>query len=162
MPWLQLILADYPRVILTYKIFQYGHLKGRLIRKAFIAKKGYKILSADYSQVELRVLAHIAKIEPLIAAFKNGEDIHALTASEIFGTDIKKITPDLRRRAKAVNFGIIYGISGFGLAKQLSITNHEANNFIKKYFDKFPGIKKYMEDTKALCREQGFVETSMW
>jgi DNA polymerase-1 len=133
--------------------------EGRLIRKAFIAKKGYKILSADYSQVELRVLAHIAKIEPLIAAFKNGEDIHALTASEIFGTDIKKITPDLRRRAKAVNFGIIYGISGFGLAKQLSITNHEANNFIKKYFDKFPGIKKYMEDTKALCREQGFVET---
>ena len=133
--------------------------EGRLIRKAFIAEKGYKILSADYSQVELRVLAHIAKIEPLIAAFKNGEDIHALTASEIFSTDIKKITPDLRRRAKAVNFGIIYGISAFGLAKQLSITNHEANNFIKKYFDKFPGIKKYMEDTKALCREQGFVET---
>ena len=133
--------------------------EGRLIRKAFIAEKGHKILSADYSQVELRVLAHIAKIEPLIAAFKNGEDIHALTASEIFGTDIKKITSDLRRRAKAVNFGIIYGISGFGLAKQLSITNHEANNFIKKYFDKFPGIKKYMEDTKALCREQGFVET---
>ena len=133
--------------------------EGRLIRKAFIAEKGYKILSADYSQVELRVLAHIAKIEPLITAFKNGEDIHALTASEIFGTDIKKITPDLRRRAKAVNFGIIYGISGFGLAKQLSITNHDANNFIKKYFDKFPGIKKYMEDTKALCREQGFVET---
>ncbi len=133
--------------------------EGRLIRKAFIAEKGYKILSADYSQVELRVLAHIAKIEPLIAAFKNGEDIHALTASEIFSTDIKKITPDLRRRAKAVNFGIIYGISAFGLAKQLSITNHEANNFIKKYFDKFPGIKKYMEDTKALCREQGYVET---
>ena len=133
--------------------------EGRLIRKAFIAEKGYKILSADYSQVELRVLAHIAKIEPLIAAFKNGEDIHALTASEIFSTDIKKITPDLRRRAKAVNFGIIYGISAFGLAKQLSITNHEANNFIKKYFDKFPGIKKYMEDSKALCREQGYVET---
>ena len=133
--------------------------EGRLIRKAFIAEKGYKILSADYSQVELRVLAHIAKIEPLIAAFKNGEDIHALTASEIFSTDIKKITPDLRRRAKAVNFGIIYGISAFGLAKQLSITNHEANNFIKRYFDKFPGIKKYMEDTKALCREQGYVET---
>ncbi|MDB9818262.1 DNA polymerase I [Pelagibacterales bacterium] len=133
--------------------------EGRLIRKAFIAEKGYKILSADYSQVELRVLAHIAKIEPLIAAFNNGEDIHALTASEIFSTDIKKITPDLRRRAKAVNFGIIYGISAFGLAKQLSITNHEANNFIKKYFDKFPGIKKYMEDTKALCREQGYVET---
>ena len=133
--------------------------EGRLIRKAFIAEKGYKILSADYSQVELRVLAHIAKIEPLIAAFKNGEDIHALTASEIFSTDIKKITPDLRRRAKAVNFGIIYGISAFGLAKQLSITKHEANTFIKKYFDKFPGIKKYMEDTKALCREQGYVET---
>ena len=133
--------------------------EGRLIRKSFIAEKGYKILSADYSQVELRVLAHIAKIEPLIEAFKNGEDIHALTASEIFGTSLEKVTPDLRRRAKAVNFGIIYGISGFGLAKQLSITNHEANNFIKKYFDKFPGIKKYMEDTKALCREQGYVET---
>jgi len=133
--------------------------EGRLIRKSFIAEKGYKILSADYSQVELRVLAHIAKIEPLVEAFKNGEDIHALTASEIFGTSLEKVTPDLRRRAKAVNFGIIYGISGFGLAKQLSITNHEANNFIKKYFDKFPGIKKYMEDTKALCREQGYVET---
>ena len=133
--------------------------EGRLIRKSFIAEKGYKILSADYSQVELRVLAHIAKIEPLIEAFKNGEDIHALTASEIFGTSLEKVTSDLRRRAKAVNFGIIYGISGFGLAKQLSITNHEANNFIKKYFDKFPGIKKYMEDTKALCREQGYVET---
>jgi DNA polymerase-1 len=133
--------------------------EGRLIRKSFIAEKGYKILSADYSQVELRVLAHIAKIEPLIEAFKNGEDIHALTASEIFGTSLEKVTPDLRRRAKAVNFGIIYGISGFGLAKQLSITNHEANNFIKKYFDKFPGIKKYMEDTKALCREQGYLET---
>ena len=133
--------------------------EGRLIRKSFIAEKGYKILSADYSQVELRVLAHIAKIEPLVEAFKNGEDIHALTASEIFGTSLEKVTSDLRRRAKAVNFGIIYGISGFGLAKQLSITNHEANNFIKKYFDKFPGIKKYMEDTKALCREQGYVET---
>ena len=133
--------------------------EGRLIRKAFISEKGNKILSADYSQVELRVLAHIAQIEPLIEAFKNGEDIHALTASEIFGVNIKKITSDLRRRAKAVNFGIIYGISGFGLAKQLSISNHEANNFIKKYFDKFPGIKKYMEETKALCREQGYVET---
>ena len=133
--------------------------EGRLIRKAFISEKGNKILSADYSQVELRVLAHIAQIEPLIEAFKNGEDIHALTASEIFGVNIKKITSDLRRRAKAVNYGIIYGISGFGLAKQLSISNHEANNFIKKYFDKFPGIKKYMEETKALCREQGYVET---
>ena len=118
--------------------------EGRLIRKAFISEKGNKILSADYSQVELRVLAHIAQIEPLIEAFKNGEDIHALTASEIFGINIKKITSDLRRRAKAVNFGIIYGISGFGLAKQWSISNHEANNFIKKNFDKFHGIKKYM------------------
>ncbi|MDC3144021.1 DNA polymerase I [Pelagibacteraceae bacterium] len=133
--------------------------EGRLIRKAFTSEKGNKILSADYSQVELRVLAHIAQIEPLIEAFKNGEDIHALTASEIFGINIKKITSDLRRRAKVVNFGIIYGISGFGLAKQLSISNHEANNFIKKYFDKFPGIKKYMEDTKVLCRDQGYVET---
>ena len=133
--------------------------EGRLIRKAFISEKGNKILSADYSQVELRVLAHIAQIEPLIEAFKNGEDIHALTASEIFGINIKKITSELRRRAKVVNFGIIYGISGFGLAKQLSISNHEANNFIKKYFDKFPGIKKYMEDTKVLCRDQGYVET---
>ena len=133
--------------------------EGRLIRKAFIAEKGYKILSADYSQVELRVLAHIADIKPLKEAFKNGEDIHTLTASEIFGKKIKDISPDLRRRAKAVNFGIIYGISAFGLAKQLSISNHDANNFIKKYFEKFPGIKDYMEETKSLCREQGYVET---
>ena len=131
--------------------------EGRLIRKAFISEKGNKILSADYSQVELRVLAHIAQIEPLIEAFKNGEDIHALTASQVFNVPINKVTDDFRRKAKAINFGIIYGITQYGLAKQISVSNEEALDFINAYFKKFPEIKDYMNTTVKICRKQGYV-----
>ena len=133
--------------------------EGRSIRTAFVADKKNLILSADYSQIELRVMAHMADVPQLKEAFNNNEDIHQLTASEIFGVKLKDVTQDLRRKAKAVNFGIIYGISGFGLAKQLSISNFEANDFIKNYFNKFSGIKEFMEDTKEKCRKNGFVET---
>ena len=133
--------------------------EGRSIRTAFIAEKGNVILSADYSQIELRVLAHMADVSQLKEAFNNNEDIHQITASEIFNVKLKDVTQDLRRQAKAVNFGIIYGISAFGLAKQLSITNFEANEFIKSYFKKFSGIKEFMDATKEKCRLDGFVET---
>ena len=133
--------------------------EGRSIRTAFIAEKGNVILSADYSQIELRVLAHMADVSQLKAAFKNNEDIHQITASEIFDVKLENVTKDLRRKAKAVNFGIIYGISAFGLAKQLSITNFEANEFIKNYFLKFSGIREFMDATKEKCRKDGFVET---
>ena len=132
---------------------------GRSIRTAFVAEKGNVILSADYSQIELRVLAHMADVSQLKEAFNNNEDIHQITASEIFNIKLKDVTQDLRRQAKAVNFGIIYGISAFGLAKQLSITNFEANEFIKSYFHKFTGIKEFMDATKEKCRSDGFVET---
>ena len=133
--------------------------EGRSIRTAFIAEKGNVILSADYSQIELRVLAHMADVPQLKEAFNNNEDIHQITASEIFNVKLKDVTQDLRRQAKAVNFGIIYGISAFGLAKQLSITNFEASEFIKRYFQKFSGIKEFMDTTKEKCRSDGFVET---
>ena len=133
--------------------------EGRSIRTAFIAEKGNVILSADYSQIELRVLAHMADVTQLKEAFNNNEDIHQITASEIFNIKLKDVTQDLRRQAKAVNFGIIYGISAFGLAKQLSITNFEANEFIKSYFHKFSGIKEFMDVIKEKCRSDGFVET---
>jgi len=133
--------------------------EGRSIRKAFIAEKNKTIFSADYSQIELRVLAHIANVDQLKEAFNNNDDIHKMTASEIFNVKMKNVTNDLRRQAKAVNFGIIYGISAYGLAKQLSISNFEASDFIKKYFNKFSGIKDFMENTKELCRQNGYVET---
>jgi len=133
--------------------------EGRSIRTAFIAEKGNVILSADYSQIELRVLAHMANVSQLKEAFNNNKDIHQITASEIFNVKLNDVTQDLRRQAKAVNFGIIYGISAFGLAKQLSITNFEANEFIKNYFHKFSGIKEFMDATKEKCRSDGFVET---
>ena len=133
--------------------------EGRSIRTAFVAEKGNVILSADYSQIELRVLAHMADVPQLKEAFNNNEDIHQITASEIFNVKLQDVTQDLRRQAKAVNFGIIYGISAFGLAKQLSITNFEANEFIKSYFHKFSGIKEFMDATKEKCRSDGFVET---
>jgi len=132
---------------------------GRKIRTAFIAQSGYKLISADYSQIELRILAHIADIGALKNAFADGLDIHAMTASEIFGVPIKGMDPMIRRQAKAINFGIIYGISAFGLANQLSISRTEAGEYIKAYFEKFPGIKDYMESQKSLVKEQGFVET---
>ncbi|GAB4227044.1 MAG: DNA polymerase I [Methyloligellaceae bacterium] len=133
--------------------------EGRAIRSAFVAEKGNKLISADYSQIELRVLAHMADIEALQKAFEEGLDIHAMTASEIFGVPLKEMTPEVRRRAKAINFGIIYGISPFGLANQLGISRSEAADYIKTYFERFPGIRDYMEATKERARKQGYVET---
>jgi len=134
-------------------------IEGRRIRQAFIAPRGSKLISADYSQIELRLLAHIADIPELKKAFADGLDIHAMTASEIFGVPVKDMPAETRRRAKAINFGIIYGISGFGLANQLGIPQGEANDYIKKYFTRFPGIRDYMEATKELARSHGYVET---
>jgi DNA polymerase I len=133
--------------------------EGRRIRRAFIAAPGSKLISADYSQIELRLLAHIADIPQLKKAFADGIDIHALTASEIFGVPVKDMPSEIRRRAKAINFGIVYGISAFGLANQLSIPRNEADDYIKKYFQRFPGIRDYMEATKDYAREHGYVET---
>ena len=133
--------------------------EGRKIRTAFISTPGHKLLSADYSQIELRVLAHVADIPQLRQAFADGVDIHAMTASEMFGVPVEGMPSEVRRRAKAINFGIIYGISAFGLANQLSIERSEAGDYIKKYFERFPGIKDYMESTKAFARDKGYVET---
>ncbi|WP_144753241.1 DNA polymerase I [Bartonella saheliensis] len=134
-------------------------VEGRKIRTAFIAPKGHVLLSADYSQIELRILAHIADIKALKEAFAKGHDIHAITASEMFGIAIEGMPSDTRRRAKAINFGIIYGISAFGLANQLGISRQEAGRYIQLYFERFPGIKDYMEKTKSFARENGYVET---
>ena len=133
--------------------------EGRQIRTAFVAAPGHKLVSADYSQIELRVLAHIAGIDQLKKAFADGLDIHAMTASEMFDTPVEGMDPSIRRKAKAINFGIIYGISAFGLANQLAIPREEAGRYIKTYFERFPGIKDYMEHTKAFCRANGYVET---
>ncbi len=133
--------------------------EGRQIRTAFVAAPGHKLVSADYSQIELRVLAHVADIPQLTRAFTDGLDIHAMTASEMFNVPIEGMDPAVRRRAKAINFGIIYGISAFGLANQLSIPREEAGQYIRTYFERFPGIRDYMESTKAFCRANGYVET---
>ena len=132
---------------------------GRKIRKAFVATPGRKLISADYSQIELRLLAEMADIPQLKKAFAEGLDIHAATASEIFGVPVKDMPSETRRRAKAINFGIVYGISAFGLANQLGIPREEAGAYIRKYFERFPGIRDYMDRTKKLCREQGYVTT---
>ncbi|WP_306262781.1 DNA polymerase I [Pararhizobium sp. IMCC21322] len=132
---------------------------GRKIRQAFVAEAGNKLISADYSQIELRVLAHIADIPQLKQAFADGLDIHAMTASEMFGVPIEGMDPMVRRQAKAINFGIIYGISAFGLANQLSISRSDAKSYIDTYFERFPGIRTYMEDTKAFARTHGYVQT---
>ncbi len=133
--------------------------EGRKIRQAFVATPGHRLLSADYSQIELRVLAHIADIPQLRRAFADGIDIHAMTASEMFGVPVEGMDPMVRRRAKAINFGIIYGISAFGLANQLGIGREEAGAYIRKYFERFPGIRDYMEETKRFARQNGFVAT---
>jgi DNA polymerase-1 len=132
---------------------------GRKIRRAFIASPGHKLVSADYSQIELRLLAEIADIPVLKQAFRDGLDIHAMTASEMFGVPVKDMPGEVRRRAKAINFGIIYGISAFGLANQLGIAREEASAYIKKYFERFPGIRAYMDETRDFCRKYGYVET---
>jgi DNA polymerase I len=132
---------------------------GRKIRRAFIASPGHKLVSADYSQIELRLLAEIADIPVLKQAFRDGLDIHAMTASEMFGVPIEGMPGEVRRRAKAINFGIIYGISAFGLANQLGIAREEASAYIKKYFERFPGIRTYMDETREFCRKHGYVET---
>ena len=132
---------------------------GRKIRTAFVATPGHLLMSADYSQIELRLLAHIADIPQLKEAFARGDDIHAMTASEMFSVPMESMTSEIRRRAKAINFGIIYGISAFGLANQLGIERSEAGAYIKRYFERFPGIRAYMDATKATCRTKGYVET---
>ncbi|HKO73600.1 MAG TPA: DNA polymerase I [Bradyrhizobium sp.] len=132
---------------------------GRKIRRAFIASPGHKLVSADYSQIELRLLAEIADIPVLKQAFRDGLDIHAMTASEMFGVPVKDMPAEVRRRAKAINFGIIYGISAFGLANQLGIAREEASAYIKRYFERFPGIRAYMDETRDFCRMHGYVQT---
>ena len=130
---------------------------GREIRKSFVAEKGNVLISADYNQIEMRILADLADVKELKKAFNNNQDIHSLTASQIFNLDIKKVNSDMRRKAKAINFGIIYGISQYGLAKQIMISNQEADEFLKSYFLKFPEIKNYMESTIKFCRKSGYV-----
>jgi DNA polymerase-1 len=133
--------------------------EGRKIRRAFVATPGNKLVSADYSQIELRLLAEIADVPALRQAFRDGLDIHAMTASEMFGVPVKDMPADIRRRAKAINFGIIYGISAFGLANQLAIPREEAGAYIRKYFERFPGIRAYMDETKAFAKQNGYVLT---
>ena len=133
--------------------------EGRMIRSAFIADRGYSLISADYSQIELRIIAHISDDHNLKDAFRNDIDIHSLTASEVFGIPLKNMDQDTRRKAKAINFGIIYGISPFGLSNQLDISRSEASDYIRSYFEKFPSIKDYMETTKEFAKENGYVKT---
>ncbi len=133
--------------------------EGRRIREAFVAEQGKVLVALDYSQIELRILAHIAGIPALKQAFADGHDIHAMTASEMFDVPLNEMTSDVRRQAKAINFGVIYGISGFGLARNLRIPRKEAQGFIDRYFERFPGIKDYMNDTKAFAKEHGYVQT---
>ncbi|PCH54860.1 MAG: hypothetical protein COC15_05055 [Legionellales bacterium] len=132
---------------------------GRKIREAFIAKPGYKILSADYSQIELRIMAHLSGDPALVQAFSNSLDIHRATAAEIFAIPLEDVTTEQRRRAKAVNFGLIYGMSAFGLAKQLHIDRKEASQYVKTYFERYPKVAEYMENTRAVAAQQGYVET---
>ena len=133
--------------------------EGRRIREAFIAPSGCVLLSADYSQIELRIMAHISGDENLLAAFERGEDVHRATAADVFGRALHEVSPEERRYAKTINFGLIYGMSGFGLAQQLGLERATAEAYIASYFTRYPGVKRYMEETRALARERGYVET---
>ncbi len=132
---------------------------GRRVRKAFIAPEGCKLIAADYSQIELRIMAHLSKDERLLSAFKAGEDIHRATAADVFGVDVSEVSDDQRRSAKAINFGLIYGMSAFGLAQQLDIGRNDAQEYVDLYFERYPGVKEYMDRTRQLAADQGFVET---
>lgn len=133
--------------------------EGRRIRQAFVAPEGYKLVAADYSQIELRIMAHLSEDRGLLDAFSQGLDVHKATAAEVFGVDLAGVTADMRRSAKAINFGLIYGMSAFGLAKQLHIGRNEAQQYIDTYFERYPGVARYMDDTRRLAHEQGYVET---
>ncbi|AHG43196.1 DNA polymerase I [Pseudomonas syringae CC1557] len=133
--------------------------EGRRIRQAFVAPKGYKLLAADYSQIELRIMAHLAKDEGLLHAFRNDLDVHRATAAEVFGVELDGVTNDMRRSAKAINFGLIYGMSAFGLAKQIGVDRKQSQAYVDRYFARYPGVLDYMERTRAQAAEQGFVET---
>ena len=133
--------------------------EGRKVRRAFISNKGYKLMAADYSQVELRIMAHLSRDPGLLSAFDNEQDVHKATAADVFGVELDYVTSDQRRSAKAINFGLIYGMSAFGLAKQLSVSRTEAQEYVDRYFEKYPGVKVYMEQTQAFADEKGYVET---
>ena len=133
--------------------------EGRRIRQAFVAPHGWKILAVDYSQIELRIMAHLSQDKALLEAFSAGKDIHAATAAEVKGVSIEDVTSEDRRRAKAINFGLIYGMSAFGLAKQIGISRGEAQDYMNVYFERYPGVMQYMEETRLLATEQGYVET---
>ena len=133
--------------------------EGRQIRKAFIAPEGCRILSLDYSQIELRIMAHLSADETLVRAFKQGQDIHKATASEVFSVDVNHVTAEMRRQAKAINFGLMYGMSAFGLSKQLGFSHNESQAFIALYFEKYPGVKRYMDNIRTQAHEHGYVET---
>src|SRR5699024_10609463 len=131
----------------------------RRIREAFIAPPGYRILAVDYSQIELRIMAHLSSDPGLLAAFNDNRDVHAATASEVFDTPLAEVTADQRRAAKAINFGLMYGMSAFGLAKQLDVSREKASAYIDRFFERFAGVARFMDDTRALARDKGYVET---
>jgi DNA polymerase-1 len=133
--------------------------EGRRIRTAFVAPPGYRILAADYSQIELRIMAHLSGDEGLLGAFREGIDIHRATAAEVFGKPLNEVSANERRAAKAINFGLIYGMSAFGLARNLGIARGEAKDYVELYFSRYPGVRRYMDDTRAMARRQGYVET---
>ena len=133
--------------------------EGRRVREAFVAPAGSLIASADYSQIELRIMAHLSGDEALLKAFAEGEDVHRATAAEVFGITVDQVSSEQRRYAKVINFGLIYGMSGFGLAKALGIDNTAAKNYIQRYFERYPGVKRYMDDTRAQAKAQGYVQT---